>query len=79
MNDAPEYTEFSVYVGVFLTTLGVGIWIGQYYLQMFTSWGWALLFGLIFFLIGYLFFYSDFRAYVGEKSVTEEFITSDEW
>lgn len=78
MFEAPEYSEVSVPIGGLLVTIGLGIWVGNYYLEMFTSWGWAILLGSVFVVIGYLFFYSDWRVYVGERTVTEEFLRSDE-
>lgn len=72
-----NYDEVSVYFGVILLATGASMWILQYTHQVFINWGWSIFYGSVFVILGYLLFYSDVRVYIGDRTVTEEFISNN--
>lgn len=74
-----NYDEVSVYLGVLLMLMGASLWVLQYTNSIFNGWGWSILYGSVFIVVGHLLLYSDVRVYIGNKSPTEELLTGDDF
>jgi hypothetical protein len=66
-------SEASMAFGVAVLAVAVAVWAFQFTLGVFNGWGWALIVGSAWTILGLLLLFSDVRVYVGAKSPGERY------
>ncbi|WP_049983879.1 hypothetical protein [Halorubrum sp. BV1] len=71
--------EASAGFAVSVLAVAAAVWALQFTVEIFTSWGWALLVGSALTVLGVLLSFPDVRLYVGVRSPAEQYHrTADE-
>jgi len=70
---ASEASEASAAFGVGVLAVAVAVWAFQFTLGVFDGWGWALIVGSAWTVLGLLLLFSDVRVYVGAQSPAERY------
>jgi uncharacterized membrane protein YeiB len=65
--------EASVEFGVAVLAVAAAVWTFQFTLGVFDGWGWALMVGSAWTILGLLLLFSDVRVYVGARSPAEQY------
>ncbi|MDB9252874.1 hypothetical protein [Halorubrum ezzemoulense] len=66
-------SEASMAFGVAVLAVAVAVWAFQFTLGVFNGWGWALIVGSAWTILGLLLLFSDVRVYVGAQSPAERY------
>lgn len=70
-------SEASMAFGVAVLAVAVAVWAFQFTLGVFNGWGWALIVGSAWTILGLLLLFSDVRVYVGAKSPAEQYYATE--
>lgn len=73
MNVKSRASEASVEFGVAVLAVAVAVWTFQFTHGVFDGWGWALIVGSAWTVLGLLLLFSDVRVYVGARSPAERY------
>lgn len=66
-------SEASAAFGVAVLAVAVAVWALQFTLGVFDGWGWALVVGSAWTVLGLLLLFSDVRVYLGARSPAERY------
>jgi len=66
-------SEASTAFGVAVLAVAVAVWALQFALGVFDGWGWALVVGSAWTVLGLLLLFSDVRVYLGARSPAERY------
>ncbi len=69
-----SYLETGTPVGMVLIAIGVGLWLSQLYVPVFSNLTWAALGGSLWVIVGSLLLYSDVRLYHLDRSPVERLL-----
>lgn len=70
-------SEASTAFGVTVLAVAVAVWAFQFMLGVFNGWGWALIVGSAWTIMGLLLLFSDVRVYVGAQSPAERYYATE--
>ncbi|QKG92078.1 hypothetical protein HPS36_04180 [Halorubrum salinarum] len=70
-------SEASMAFGVAILAVAVAVWAFQFTLGVFNGWGWALIVGSAWTILGLLLLFSDVRVYVGAQSPAERYYATE--
>ena len=77
MNTRVDAVEASAGFGAAVGTVGIGLWVLQLTVGIFASWGWALLIGSAWMVLGALLLFPDVRVYTGARSPAEAYYAAE--
>lgn len=76
MSTRAGVAETSVGFGVVTLAIGLALWLLQFSVGVFASWGWTLLVGSAWMILGLLLLFPDVRLYTGARPPAEAYYES---
>ncbi|TKX73719.1 hypothetical protein EXE46_12660 [Halorubrum sp. GN11_10-6_MGM] len=73
MNVHTGAVDTSVGFGTVVLLIGAALWVLQFSFGVFASWGWALIVGSAWTVLGVLLLFPDVRLYTGAQSPAEAY------